>query len=151
MNMTKHHPNKKSSVPTADADNICSTKCEYRSSFEIFKSNICHQVKDLGDYDFMIDVLESDRIRRLYERKWYPEAFYLPAMLDYLSRENDIPLCTRYSDIRSQKLSKPVYPAGVLLTCDVLKSDEPKRAAEENAIPEFRRFNIIESEIRNVI
>ena len=32
---------------------------EYRSSFETFKSNICHQVKDMGDIDFIINTLDG--------------------------------------------------------------------------------------------
>ena len=105
----------------------------------------------MGDVDFMIQLLESDEIRMLFNRKWYPEAFYLLAMLDFLSRENSIPICTRYDDIRSQRLSKPIYPAGVLLTSEVLKSDEPLRKAKQEVIPEFLRFNIIENEVRNVV
>ena len=105
----------------------------------------------MGDVDFMIHVLESDEIRTLYERKWYPEALYLLAMLDYLSRENNIPLCTKYDDIRTRRLAKPVYPIGVLITSEVLKSETPLREAEQEAIPEFRRFNIIESDVRNVV
>ena len=72
-------------------------------------------------------------------------------MLDYLSRINEIPLCTKYNDLRTRKLEKPIYPIGVLLNSEVLKSDEPLRIAEQEAIPEFRRFNIIESEVRNVV
>lgn len=105
----------------------------------------------MGEIDFMIHVLESDEIRRLYERKWYPEALYLLAMLDYLPRENNIPICTKYDDIRTRRLAKPVYPIGVLITSEVLKSEAPLRKAEQEAIPEFRRFNIIESEVRNVV
>lgn len=181
QNMTKYRLSKESGVPQATINDICSGKAEiekcsagtlyrlakvlgvtvedilesdkedYRSNFETFKSNICHYVKDMGDLDFIVDVLESDRVRVLYNKHWYPEALYLLAMLDYLSRENEIPLCTKYNDIRLQKLERPVFPIGVLLTSDVLKSDEPIRRAEENAIPEFRRFNIIESEVRNVV
>jgi hypothetical protein len=33
----------------------------------------------------------------------------------------------------------------------VLKSDKPLRMAEQNAIPEFSRFNIMESEVRDVV
>lgn len=44
----------------------------YRSSFEIFKSNICHMVKDKGDMDFIIDVLRGNEIRMYWDRKWYP-------------------------------------------------------------------------------
>ena len=132
-------------------DILESARIEYRSAFETFKSNTCHHVKDMGDVDFMIYLLESDEIRTFYNRKWYPEALYLLAMLDYLSRENSIPICTRYDDIRTRRLSKPIYPAGVILTINVLKSEAPLRKAEQEAIPEFRRFNIIENEVRNVV
>jgi hypothetical protein len=72
-------------------------------------------------------------------------------MVDYLARENNIPLCTKYDDLRTKKLQKPIYPAGVLLTSEVLKSDEPIKKAEADAIPEFKKFNIMESEVRNVV
>lgn len=91
------------------------------------------------------------RSAHLYKRRWYPEALYLLAMLDYLSRENDIPICTKYNDIRMQKLEKTIYPTGVQLNSQVLRSDEPIRKAEQEAIAEFRRFNIIENEVRNVV
>lgn len=181
QNLTKYRLSKESGVPQATINDICRgktdvEKCaagtlyrlakvlgvsmedilesahqEYRSSFETFKSNTCHHVKDIGDVDFMLDLLKTDEIRTLYDRHWYPEALYLLAMLDYLSRENNIPLCTKYNDIRARKLSKPIFPTGVLMTSEVLKSDEPLRKAEREAIPEFRRFNIIESGVRDVV
>lgn len=49
----------------------------YRSSFEIFKSNICHLVKDKGDIDFITDILRGNEIRMYWDRKWNPESFYL--------------------------------------------------------------------------
>lgn len=181
LNMTKYRLSKESGVPQATINDICSgkaelekcaagtlyrlakvlkvsiedildsAKAEYRKSFEVFKSNICHQVKDMGDVDFMLELLESDKIRTLYNKHWYPEAMYLLGMLDYLSRENQLPPCTKYDDIRKRKLSKPIYPIGVLMTGEVLKSNEPLKKAERNAIPEFLRFNIIENEVRNVV
>jgi len=48
-------------------------------------------------------------------------------------------------------LKTMIYPTGVLAICAVTKSDLAKRQAEEEAIPEFMRFNIVESEVRNVI
>lgn len=127
-------------------------KCsdDYRCSFETFKSNTCHHVKDIGDIDFIIETLEADEIRRLYNRGWYREALYLLAMLDYLSRENNLPICTNYNDIRSRKLEKPCFPAGIVVSYAATGDESIKRKAIENAIPEFMRFNIVESEIRNV-
>lgn len=122
-----------------------------RESFEIFKSNVCHRVKDAGDLSFIIETLESDRIRQLFDQKWYPEAFYLLAMLDYLSRENNIPLCTNYDDIRTKKLPRPVYPVSVLMMSEALHTDRYKKESMVESIPEFKRFNIIESEVRNIV
>lgn len=118
--------------------------------FEIYKSNICHLVKDKGDIDFIIDVLKKNQIRIYWERKWYPESFYLLAMVDYLSRENDFPLCNGYEDIRNCTLSEPLYPRDVILAAKLYTSLDVKEQCLKEAIPEFMKYNIIESEIRNV-
>ena len=118
--------------------------------FEIYKSNICHLVKDKGDIDFIIDTLKENQIRTYWERQWYRESFYLLAMVDYLSRENELPLCNDYEDIRNCTLSEPLYPWDVVLAAKLDGSLDMKEQCLKEAIPEFLRFNIIESEIRNV-
>ena len=123
---------------------------QHRSSFETFKSNTCHYVKDLGEIDFIIHTLEQDMIGELYQKKWYPEAMYLLAMVDYLSRRNDLQLCTRYDAIRQQKLAQPLYPSGVLIRAAVTQNEEVKREAMKKAIPEFLRFNIVEYEVDDI-
>lgn len=126
-------------------------KSEYRHSFEVFKSNVCHYVKDTGELEFIIDVLEMDTIRKLYKKKWYPESLYLLGMLDYLSKENDLPMCTNYNDIRDHKLDQVVYPSSVLIQTAVMHNEHIKEEAKQKAIPEFMRFNIVESEVRNIV
>lgn len=123
---------------------------EVRIDFELFKSNVCHFVKSINEIDFIIKTLKEDEIRRYWRKKWYPEAFYILAMVDYLSRLNDIPLCTKYDDIRSKTLNEPIYPRDVLMTMKLDSSTDIKKECLEDAIPEFLRFNIIESEIKNV-
>lgn len=120
-----------------------------RSSFENFKSTVCHRVKEMGDIGFIAETLESQEIRVYYDREWYPESLYLLAMLDYISRENDIPLCDEYDDIRQCKLEKPIYPASLRALSAASKDENVLNRAA--AIPEFKRFNIIENEVRNVI
>ena len=171
---------KKSGVPYATVNDICNGKAQLekcsaetiyrlahalnvsmeellapcflkRSSFENFKSTVCHRVKELGDIDFIADTLESQDIRTYYDRKWYPESLYLLAMLDYISRENDIPLCDEYDDLRRCKLEKPIYPAGIRALSAAAKNESAMDRAAVTAIPEFKRFNIIENEVRNVI
>ena len=49
------------------------------------------------------------------------------------------------------KLKSILFPASVLVAAKVSKNERIKQKAIDECIPEFRRFNIIESEIRNVI
>ena len=124
---------------------------EQRISFELFKSSVCHRLKTLGDIGFIIDTLEKDEISMYFQRKWYPESLYLLAMLDYISRINHIPLCTRYDVLRQSKLSKVVYPSGILAAFAVAEDERIKKNALRTAIPEFMRFNIAEGEVRDAV
>ncbi|MCC8127380.1 MAG: helix-turn-helix transcriptional regulator [Clostridiales bacterium] len=177
--MTKYYLSKSSNIPYTTLNDICNgktslAKCsagtvyrlaqelhlsmeelleaenQERCSFELFKSNVCHKLKNLGDINFLIETLESNDIRIYYRKKWYPESLYLLAMVDYISRENNVPLCEEYNDLRGQRLADRIYPAGIIALCAVEKDDTPKEEACKSAIPEFIRFNIVESEIRNV-
>lgn len=121
------------------------------ATFELFKSNVCHRVKDVGDIPFIVETLKSGEIRNYYSREQYPQAFYLLAMVDYLSRENDLPLCNVYDDMRGQKLNAPIYPQSVLAMAKIMDDDKVIAESLENAIPEFRNFNIAESEVRYVV
>ena len=132
-------------------EKLLESSMEKRCSFELFKSNVCHRLKRLGDIGFLAETLESDEIQAYYRKKWYPESFYLLAMVDYISRENHVDLCREYDGLRRQKLSEVIYPAGVVALCAAGRSNAPKEQALKNAIPEFMRFNIVESEVRNVI
>ena len=123
---------------------------EFRTDFETFKGNVCHQVKNLGDLDFIIETLQSRDIRIYWERKWYPEAFYLLATLDYLSRVNEIPLCMEFNDIRSCSLKEPLYPRDVTLFALINPDRDDREQCAAEAIPEFKRFNIMETDIRDV-
>ncbi len=179
QNMSKYRLSKQSDVPYSTLNDLCNgktslencsaktvyrlakelhvsmedllTPCiEKRCAFELFKSNVCQKLKRLGDIDFLIDVLEGNEIRSYYSQKWYPECFYLLAMVDYLSRINGISICTDFDDLRSRKLSDVLFPSSVLALAASRNSDVPKQQAIRDAIPEFLRFNIVESEIRNV-
>ena len=122
-----------------------------RIDFELFKSNVCHELKRKGDIEFVSELLENDLIREYYLKEWYAECLYLLAMLDYISRLNDIPICTQYNDLRSMKLKEIIYPSSLLAQFLVLKDEDIKLQAVKKSIPEFIRFNIVEKDVRNVI
>lgn len=178
--LTKYRLAKNSGIPYTTINDICSGKAqiekcsaetiyriskelgvsmesiiepyiETRIDFELFKSNTCHALKEKGDIRFVIEVLEEDPIRKYYKKKWYPECLYLLAMLDYISRLNDIPMCTQYNDLRKMKLKEIVYPSSVLMAARITKNNHLLQEAIMAAIPEFMKFNIVENEVRNVI
>jgi DNA-binding Xre family transcriptional regulator len=134
----------------ATMEDLIADSMEQRQGFEVFKSNVCHLVKDLGDMGFIVDTLKSNKIRSLYQKKWYPESLYLLAMVDYLCRENGLPVCAEYGDVRKARLQEPIFPASIIAISTASHSDLPKWESIEHGIPEFLRFNIIESEVRNV-
>ena len=178
-NMTKYKLAKKSGVPHTTVLDICNgktniSKCtaetvyklakvldvsmdmliagnvEKRAYFENYKSAVCHKLKRLGDFGFLETTFLSGEIRKLYDINWYPECFYLLAMVDYLCRENDLPLAQEYDDIRKARLSKTFYPAGVLVMSAFSNDNKHKELCVNEAIPEFIRHNIVESDVRNV-
>ncbi|HHW92902.1 MAG TPA: helix-turn-helix domain-containing protein [Clostridiaceae bacterium] len=179
-NMSKYRLAKNSKVPYTTLNDICNGKTnlkycnadtvyrlalelgvsmetllepcyEVRPSFELFKSHVCHRLNQLGDIEFICQILESDIIRNYFKKKWYPESLYLLAMVDYVSRVNDVMLCSDYDDLRKYRLSETLFPSSVIALSIVTKDDEVKRAAMANAIPEFLRFNIVESEVRSIV
>ena len=121
-----------------------------RCDFELFKSNVCHRLKHLGDKAFIAETLKTNSVQVYFDRKWYPECLYTLAMLDYISRINNIPLCADYNEIRKFKLNEIVFPSSIIAMYEVSKDREILKQAARETIPEFARFNIIESDVRNV-
>lgn len=121
-----------------------------RTSFETFKSQIRHEVKELGDLDFIAVTNNSDQILKYWRLEWYYETFYLLAMQDYLCRLNNIGLDHRYDDIRRYKLPDTVYPMDIKLASELNSSLDIRELAVKDSIPEFIKYNIVEKEIRDV-
>lgn len=179
-NMTRYRLAKDSGIPYTTISDICTGKAQLekctaetvfriarvldvtveelmkasldkRPDFELFKSYTCHRLKELGDIDFIIDVLESGQIRKYQEKQWDRECLYLLAMLDYVSRENAVPICNDFDDLRRLKFERPIYPASILAIARVTKDDNILKESIEESIPEFIRFNIVEAEVRDVV
>ena len=115
-----------------------------RPSFENFKSALCHQVKEKGELPFLLFALNERLVEKYWFYNWLPEMCYTLAMIDYLSRKNQIPLVTMYDSLRQYTLPEPLFPASVLAASS-------QNRALENAIPEFLRHNIVEGDIENVV
>ncbi len=123
----------------------------FRTDLETFKSNMKHRIHETDDLTFIENTLKSDLISTYMERKWYPEALYTLAMVDYLSRLNDIPLYSKYENLRKSKLNRIIYPASLIVAKEFKQNKQLVADYYQASIPEFKRFNIVENEIRNVI
>ncbi|KAF0222552.1 MAG: hypothetical protein FD133_293 [Erysipelotrichaceae bacterium] len=121
-----------------------------RTDLETFKSNMKHRIHETDDLTFIENILKSDLISTYVERKWYPEALYTLAMVDYLSRLNDIPLYSKYDNLRKAKLDRIIYPASLIIAKEFKQNKQLVEEYYQASIPEFKRFNIVENEIRDV-
>jgi len=128
---------------------------EYRMEFELFKSEMCHRLKDLGDVDFVIKMVEEEWIDKYWEKKWYPESFYLLAMLDYLSSLYSVPKLEKYNEYRNYKLENIIYPRDILFLEKLMPEGQYKKSVLEECAnnpcsAEFLKYNIVEGDIRDV-
>ena len=116
-----------------------------RSDFESFKSSLRHQLHEQGDLAFLERVITEDWINQFAQRQWMTETLYTLALVDYLCRINQLPLIKTYADYRTMRSSRPIYPNSLMVM-----SISDRRKALESSIPEFKRVNIVESDLRNV-
>lgn len=116
--------------------------------FDLFRSNVCHDLKRHGELGFILKILEERLIDNHWNNKEYFEAFYLLAMLDYLSKRNSVELCQNYNRIRIMKLPYMIYPTSVVTHAKVLNI--PINKLCKDAISEFLKYNIMEGDVFDV-
>ena len=78
--------------------------------FEIFKSNTCHAVKEMGNKEFINEIVSKEYIEDYWDNKNRLCACYLLAMIDYLCILENLPLIEKFDCIRGYRLPKLVYP-----------------------------------------
>ena len=52
---------------------------------DLFKSEMCHMLKRLGDYNFIYEVISDNWVEYFWNKEWYFESLYTLAMIDYLT------------------------------------------------------------------
>lgn len=115
--------------------------------FEVFKSEISHDVKSKTPIKFLMEILQSDTIEKYWEENRKVQALYLLSMVDYLSRLNDVPLCTKYKSIRKARIEPEIIPLSIRLKS---AGSHKEKIDYSNCIPEFLEHGIIEGDVFNV-
>lgn len=121
--------------------------------YDEFRSDICHLLKSMGDQEFVKIVYREKWIYLCILDKKDVFAIYLLCMCDYLSRIHGQPYNEEYEILRQKKLPEPLYTRDLYLLkkIDETLCKETMRKQEKNAYPEFKRNNIMEGGIRDVV
>lgn len=139
------------SIETLINTNSNSINLDIQSDFETFRSNVKQAINGNDPNAFIKYVQNENSIRKLYDEDYYSEAFYLLATIDYLSRIHNVPILTEYNDLRKFKLQDRLYPASIINMANANQESNILEQSFINSILEFKRFNIIENEIDNVV
>ena len=125
------------------------TSIKYDKDFDLFKSNICHELRSIKYKEFLRHYLTTDEIRNMFEDKKYKQALYMVALIDYLCETHDLPVPTKYSEIRKYKLDSFCVSESLYLLMQTKQIQFS--SIYKDSISTFRDHNIIEAEIENVI
>lgn len=120
----------------------------FNKDFDIFKSSMTQELKDLKDKRFLVKYLTNDTIERYYQSKEYLKAIYLVSLIDYLCKKNNLPLVNKFSEIRKYKIDKLYVSESLFLLLSLKKVNVSQIYKESNPI--FLKHNIVEAEIENV-
>lgn len=122
---------------------------------DLFKSEMCHMLKRLGDYNFIYEIVSDNWVEYFWNKEWYFESLYVLAMIDYLTYIYKAPIYEPLDKYRQYKLSKPVYPFSMLLIDKINGNNNQKQKAirecnEDECGRFFLKYNIVEKDIKDV-
>lgn len=113
--------------------------CE-KEDFQTFRNNLHHELKNMGEITTLLSILENRKIDYYLRHEEYVKAMYLLSLLDYLSKQNQVPLCQEYSELRKQSLKTPYYVG-----------DQITAYKNRNYIEEFVAHNIYEGDLYDAV
>lgn len=120
----------------------------YSDEFDLFKSNVCHELATLKYKSFLKKHLTKNTVINYYNEEKIKESLYLLSMIDYLCLSHNIPLVKEYDNIRQQRLDKLYVSKSIYLLLKT-KSIKISKLLKES-INEFSKHNILEGDVYNI-
>lgn len=111
------------------------------AEFELFRSNMSHRLKELGDYEFAKELLTTSIVEEYWNNKQILEALYLVCMFDTICEKYHMKTHAKFSEVRSHRITPPVYPLEVCMGLD------SKEGCEKASLPIFKEHGIMEVDI----
>lgn len=120
----------------------------YDKKFDLFKSNLCQELKYKDDKVFVDKYVSNNEIRELIKNKCTFEAIYLLAMIDYVCHRNNWPVINDYDDLRHKSFKKLIVPESLIILMNYHMKNYT--SIRKEVIPEFLSHNIAEAYIDDV-
>jgi len=126
-------------------------KLETKSQIEFryFRNNLLADLKRTEPMAFARKIINSKEIDYYYKNNAKECAYYLLALIDYIFEINKKELYgKRYNKLRKEKLDDPFFTGSKIIKFKTV--EEAEKALHIKAMPEFKKFNIIEEDVFNV-
>lgn len=120
------------------------------SDYTNYTSELCHMLKRMGDIAFTECILDYVDIDMLIASGRKKQALYTVAIIDYISKENGIPINPNLSKYRKLKMEVLSFSSGVETYTRIMKTNTMKERALKLALDEFLHYNIVESSVRDI-
>lgn len=116
------------------------------TNFEFFRSQLIMNIKSYGPNKFVNRVVKNKEVDFYYKNGGIEHALFLLGVIDYLSRKYHLSINRkRYNDLRKLHLKKPLFCSNDIISFSSLEEAESVLGIKIEE--EFRRFNIVETEI----
>lgn len=120
----------------------------FNKEFDLFKSNICQELKRLGDKKFLEKYIHTNVIQNHIENCNIPKALYLVSLIDYLCEKHKLPQIKDFDNVRQYSIKNVVVSESLYRLMESKQTTISEIYKE--SIPLFLNHHIIESEIENV-
>ena len=130
-------------------EKLLELKAETNLPMRYFRNNILHDLKQMGNNAFVDEILRRREIDGHYKNGDMAKALYLLALVDYLCTLANHPIYKkRYNQLRKLRLDKPCFVGSDIIQYNSI--EEAEKSLGKAVIPEFAKYNIIETNIKDI-
>lgn len=108
--------------------------------FQTFRNELHHELKEKGDLETVVNILEDRRIDYYLAQNQYLFSLYLLSLIDYILKRDGYAVPSEYHELRLKKLSEPYYVGDHLFWKEY-----------NDCIPEFVQHNIYEGDLYDAV
>ncbi len=124
------------------------------STYDLFRSEMKHLVKESSKEEFIRFVLQWDIVGNFWKKNDFNKALYVLTIFDIFTKELKVPLLDEYEKYRQFYVKEPVFPDDILMMDKIIPGYKDKCYEECKNNPigyEFLKHNLVERDIYDVV